>query len=361
MNPVSDYTQGEDPAHRKHSSLTSSERYWSLFAIGARLAIVIHVLFVPLFYFIGSTLLAVFNVGSIILFIFCLALLKREHYSPAIFLAWLEIIGHAVLATRVVGWEGGFHYYLLIIIPLIFATVSQETGRKIILMTLICLIYILMDNFLRDAVPLTLVNEDILSLVRYANVTITFAFLGYVAFFYINTVDKAENRLFWHATTDPLTGLFNRRHQVDVIEYERKQFKRSGKSFSFILADIDDFKTINDIHGHDTGDRILIIISNLLIRTLREQDSTARWGGEEYLILLPNTPLDQAVEIAERIKQAITSDEININGSNISLTITMGISEYRDGESIDACITRADEALYRGKKNGKDRVEIEQL
>lgn len=146
---------------------------------------------------------------------------------------------------------------------------------------------------------------------------------------------------------------------MDVIEYEKKQFKRSGKTFSFILADIDDFKAINDVHGHDAGDRILIRISNLLIRTLREQDSTARWGGEEYLILLPNTSLDQAVEISERVKQAITSNEIIIGENSISLTITMGVSEYRDGESIDSCITRADEALYRGKKNGKDRIEIE--
>jgi len=360
MNPVSDYIRGEDPVHRKHSSLTSNEHYWSLFVIGARLAIVVHVLFIPMFYAIGSTLLAVFNVGSVILFIFCLALLKRKHYSPVIFLAWLEITGHALLATRAVGWDGGFHYYLLVIIPLIFASVAKETGRKIILMGLVSIIYILMDNFLRNITPLTLVNDDIISLIRYANIIITFSFLGYVAYFYINTADKAENRLFRLATTDPLTGLFNRRHQVDVIEYERKQFKRSGKTFSFILADIDDFKAINDIHGHDAGDRILINISKLLLRTLREQDSTARWGGEEYLILLPNTPLDQAVEIAERIKQAITSDNINNNGNNISLTITMGISEYRNGESIDACIMRADEALYRGKKNGKDRIEIEQ-
>lgn len=112
--PVSDYTQGEDPVHRKHSSLTNSERDWSLFSIGVRLALVIHFLFIPLFYFIGSTLLAVFNVGSVILLSFCLVLLKRKHYSAAIFLAWLEIIGHSVLATRAVGWDGGFHYYLLI-------------------------------------------------------------------------------------------------------------------------------------------------------------------------------------------------------------------------------------------------------
>lgn len=360
MNPVSDYTQGKDPVHRKRSSLISDKSYWSLFTIGFRLALIVHALFIPMFYFIGSSLLAMVNVGSVILYTSCLVLLKRKQYSVVISLAWLEIIGHAVLATRAVGWDGGFHYYLLIFIPLIFASVARKTVQKVILMVLICLVYILMDIHLRDIVPLTIVSGDVLTPIRYTNIIINFAFLSYVTFFYINTVDKAKNRLFWHATTDPLTGLFNRRHQVDVIEYERKQFKRSGKSFSFILADIDDFKAINDSHGHDTGDRILINISNLLLSTLREQDSTARWGGEEYLILLPNTPLDQAVEIAERLKQAITSDDININGNDISLTITMGISEYRDGESIDACIMRADEALYRGKKNGKDRIEIEQ-
>ena len=160
--------------------------------------------------------------------------------------------------------------------------------------------------------------------------------------------------------TDALTELYNRRYLLEKLDEEVCRYKRTQKSFSVIIADIDDFKKINDFYGHDCGDYILKLIAQRLVQSVRDVDSVGRWGGEEFLILLPETPISGAQVLAERIRNNIRNNVADYNGASIPVTLTFGIAMF-DGESdLDEVLKKADYALYEGKRQGKDRVMVAQ-
>lgn len=156
--------------------------------------------------------------------------------------------------------------------------------------------------------------------------------------------------------TDPLTGLYNRRHVLEKIEEERVRHKRSGRPFCVIIGDIDFFKKVNDVYGHDCGDAVLKALANLLGRHIRRQDCLSRWGGEEFLMLLPETAADGASVLAEKLRKRIEEYEFTYAGMKLPLTMTFGVAQYNDDYGVDACIVGADSALYKGKSNGRNCV-----
>ncbi|TAH44943.1 MAG: diguanylate cyclase [Betaproteobacteria bacterium] len=153
------------------------------------------------------------------------------------------------------------------------------------------------------------------------------------------------------ARHDALTGLFNRGWLDQVLKAEVRRFRRTPHPMSIILIDIDHFKQINDTHGHDAGDRVLGAIARTLQREVRGGDIAGRWGGEEFLVIAPNTPLDAAVQLAERLRTAIAALKFGwpVSGS-------FGVAELQAGESITRFLIRADRALYRAKEEGRNRV-----
>jgi diguanylate cyclase (GGDEF)-like protein/PAS domain S-box-containing protein len=155
---------------------------------------------------------------------------------------------------------------------------------------------------------------------------------------------------------DSLTGLYNRRYILGKINEEIIRYKRSGKEFSVVIADIDFFKKVNDTYGHDFGDVVLKDVSEILKSTLREQDCISRWGGEEFLILIVESDLKRASLIANRMREKIEEKIFEHNFKKLSVTMTFGVSVYSDNESIDDMIKKADDALYKGKKTGRNRV-----
>ena len=169
---------------------------------------------------------------------------------------------------------------------------------------------------------------------------------------------EMKKKLELTARTDPLTGLLNRRALYEFIDHEVKRTKRSKKGFSIILADIDNFKHINDTYGHACGDRVLRKISRILKSTLRQTDKVGRWGGEEFLILLPETSLEGAVRVAEKLRMSIASENFRCSGKlTLRLTMTFGVAEFTpQTPSLRECLKNADEALYRGKSSGKNIV-----
>ncbi len=156
------------------------------------------------------------------------------------------------------------------------------------------------------------------------------------------------------AKTDRLTQLYNRHHLDAVIDAELKRFERMGTCFSILLADCDKFKSVNDTFGHQAGDLVLIDIAHLMGGAARAIDTVGRWGGEEFLAILPGTDLAGAVEVAEKLRAAIAAHQFAGVGHK---TASFGVAEIRPGDSIRALVARADAALYRAKKNGRNRVE----
>jgi diguanylate cyclase (GGDEF)-like protein len=161
------------------------------------------------------------------------------------------------------------------------------------------------------------------------------------------------------SNTDYLTGLYNRRYIIEKVEEEYVRQQRSSNKYSIIISDIDFFKKVNDTYGHDCGDYILTSIAKLLKSLLRKQDYIARWGGEEFFILLPNTDTNGAMVLTERMRKSIQDKKFIYNQIMISITMTFGISEYNDALKLDDTIKKADNALYEGKRKGRNCVIVE--
>ena len=167
---------------------------------------------------------------------------------------------------------------------------------------------------------------------------------------------RVEEALAKANTTDYLTGLLNRRAMMQLLEQEVKRFARSKKPFSILLGDVDHFKQVNEEHGEQVGDHALVYLARLLRRRVRAQDAIARWGGEEVLIFLPETPLRGAVDLAEKIRQELDGFLHSIDGFDIRLTVSIGVSSIGQGMTINECVRRADVALNRAKAEGRNRT-----
>ncbi len=167
--------------------------------------------------------------------------------------------------------------------------------------------------------------------------------------------DKYHSKLFSFATIDALTGLYNKRFIKSELENQIKIAKRNKRQLSLMIIDIDDFKKLNDTYGHIAGDEFLKKTAFHLNRSLREQDSAGRFGGEEFLILVPETDIDGAVILAERIREEIFNTELIFKKKKIKTTISIGVSEY-NGELPDELIHNADKELYKAKASGKNRI-----
>ena len=158
------------------------------------------------------------------------------------------------------------------------------------------------------------------------------------------------------ARTDFLTKLINRRAMAQRLQNEVARIERAGGDFSLVLVDIDHFKHINDQFGHDIGDEVLKALSRAFEASVREQDVVSRWGGEEFLILLPNTSQTDAIEQAERLRQLLDGDQLRIDRYPHRVTASFGVSQYHPGQSVESVLKQADVALYQAKAQGRNRV-----
>ncbi|MFN2382297.1 MAG: diguanylate cyclase [Guyparkeria sp.] len=171
------------------------------------------------------------------------------------------------------------------------------------------------------------------------------------------TLRGYQRRLESMATTDRLTGASNREALEILFEQAQKLARRNGQSISLINLDIDHFKTINDNHGHQAGDRVLRELVETVSSQIRETDTLCRWGGDEFLILLPDADTEDARCSAERIREAVGRRNRLPEGGE-ALTISQGVAQYRPDESLDSLVNRADQALYEAKRLGRDRVNM---
>ena len=161
------------------------------------------------------------------------------------------------------------------------------------------------------------------------------------------------------SNTDHLTGLFNRRYLMEALEKEFQRNLRKGGNLSLIILDIDHFKKVNDSYGHLQGDIVLNKMALQIQNELRSYDIAARYGGEEFVALLPDTMLQEAMFVAERVRQAIQGTKFSGALASLEVTVSMGIATLPapGGTTVDNFIKMADDALYRAKANGRNRVE----
>ena len=159
----------------------------------------------------------------------------------------------------------------------------------------------------------------------------------------------------FQASTDPLTGLFNRLKFDQALSNEMSRVVRYESPLALVLYDVDGFKAVNDTYGHQVGDKVLTQLSRLVAKNIRDCDVLARWGGEEFVIMLPGCDGPMAVQAAEKLRAAIRQVAFDVVGN---ITCSFGAAEYVDGDSAETLFSRSDDALYRAKVNGRDRVEL---
>jgi len=159
--------------------------------------------------------------------------------------------------------------------------------------------------------------------------------------------------------TDDLTGLYNMRAFSSILQRAFKQAVRHGHPLSLVMVDSDNLKAVNDAHGHDAGNRLLQHLVRCVRDELRGSDVMARFGGDEFIMLLPETNRRGAQDMSERIRKSVESSRFDIRGGDINVTVSLGISSYpEDGGNLEAILDKADKAMYRAKQRGRNQVVV---
>lgn len=158
------------------------------------------------------------------------------------------------------------------------------------------------------------------------------------------------------SSQDPLTGLKNRRYFTSRAHEAWDSYERYAQAFSLLIVDIDWFKQINDTYGHHVGDLVLVKVAELLRTNLRNSDVICRWGGEEFLILLPQLNVHECYWVGEKLRKSVEKASFHCEGYDVNVTITAGIADIRESDSVEQCIHAADKKLYKGKADGRNAV-----
>jgi len=277
-----------------------------------------------------------------------------------------EVFVHATLATVLLGAGAGFQLYLLVLTAFMPASPiasSRARGAWALGFLVYFVALVLVAGSIGAYYEL---DPVVINAMRLANVIVAFAILAGIVHHLRQTAVSAQRKLQERARTDVLTGLYNRRGVLEMLERCRADRERHGRQFSVILGDLDRFKAINDRYGHETGDEVLRRTACAIVGTLRGGDSVGRWGGEEFLIALPGNDAETAAQVGQRVIEAVRAVEAPARSSGRTgsrrrgpvVTISLGVATVVEGESLDSLISRADHALYRAKRAGKDRLMV---
>lgn len=320
------------------------------------LGIAAHALFIPLFWFSGYPVLAALNVGSVAVWGLGRHLNRIGEQHLAVTVLSLEVVAHAIACVVTLGWASGFQFYILALIPYLL---FYSLGKMWILTSAAGLaIAVLVWLFLAYGDQANGLPAPFRSAVYVTNLVIPTLMLGLISSFYREASARAERDMERLATLDPLTGLVNRRSMTQRLDDECRRTERGGAPFCVVMLDIDRFKRINDGFGHDVGDEVLTLVSRRLESALRQQDVVARWGGEEFLLLLVDTSLEAGAQVLQRLRALLSDRPFHLSVGDVVVTASFGITAYERGDALRDVMRAADEALYEAKTEGRDRVSI---
>lgn len=342
------------PADVEHS--TADDRFWHMAGRAGLIGAVAHLCFLVLFASLGLWLLSAVNVLSIGVYLAVMAGMRRRRYGAMQAIA-VELFVHALVAGWVLGWDSGFHYYLLLAVPVALQAEGRRWHRLVVAGGAGAS-YVAMSLWLEGAPPHSLVPAGLVLGLRLMNICAFVGILGNLSLFYAQMVRTSQNRLRTMAERDLMTGLYNRGSLMRLAE--NVATAPPGHGTWLVFVDIDRFKRINDHFGHARGDEAICAVANLIRQVIRREDRAARWGGEEFLVLLPDADKPTAMSVAERIRRSIAEETISAGDTagDTAVSVTVGVAERHPGEAFDVALNRADAALYLGKANGRNRVEL---
>lgn len=302
--------------------------------------------------------------GCSILFIFILSrVFKKFELAVLLLFILLVFIFSPLLWFTNAGINGGYQYYM-ILIGLFFSALYNSYKRiiAISIITAITISLIVIENFYPQIITnyhsQTERNFDVAINIVIIIIASSCLFIIYVNQYlaeHKRVIDYAQ-KLELLANTDDLTELYNHRYIFKALDDQIARFKRYNEKFSIFMFDIDDFKKINDLFGHQFGDTVLVTISKAIKKNLRKIDIIARYGGEEFLVISPHTDINGTYSLAKKICKLIGS--LNFK-KNLNVTVSGGVIEYNGEKSADF-IKKADSLLYKAKSKGKNRIETGQ-
>lgn len=340
-------------------------KYYAL-CIGCAL---VHLFFTISMFCANLKIIAIYNLFVVVYYCFMACVLTPlEKYYFIFFGSILEVELNSTLCTMMLGVECQFMLYTVALIPGAFYLANTWPGKNKQKVTSIPMItsvgisamYVIVDVVQQRVPTYYPLTSTMRTTYHYCNIGIaifllmTFSILFELEVHHIQNMLNDENsRLGEIAAKDPLTKALNRRSMCSYMETELAG--NQSPEFCVLMIDIDDFKSINDVYGHDTGDQVLIGVAGIMHEITRESDYVCRWGGEEFLLMIHGT-ISDAYEAAERIRSTVAAKTFSRKDTQFHVTLTIGLAEYQLGLKIRTLVDTADQKLYYGKKHGKNQV-----
>lgn len=316
----------------------------------------VHVFNAVLFHIIAIPFFTVLNCISATFYTIILIGWRKESNFQVIMI-YFEILIFSLISDLCTAGQFCYIYFVLGMISVIYYLLAERTKHRHLLQSIgvlfaiiICVCKNLNVCLLPNVTDLVNANKNLISLV---NLIITLFTLTYVSTLYLVELNITREKLTYNSNHDTLTGLYNRRFFESTIS---QRYKEYSNIYSIAMIDIDDFKKVNDTYGHDAGDKVLEMLSDCLNTNIPKNALAIRWGGEEFIVYMPNTTTEEAVKILETICNDIRSRTVEANNAKIKVTATVGIHSDSDASKYENVINIADERLYKGKHSGKNCI-----
>lgn len=331
-------------------------------------AAIAHLIYSIVYFATGFNLLGVHSLLAIIMYIIIIFCFNEQRMRNSFILINIELLSFILLTALTFNWRFSFELYIFVIIPLIIISSSSHSTNKYnlklaLLQFIILCVFILTTKvyttyFLEGSSPTLSPYQtkiyDALSIFNFGGSLIC-AFILLISFSY--DLNIARDALMHASTHDPLTNLINRAGMNPHFEDALANSTNNSYDYSIIIADLDDFKQINDTYGHNAGDDVLKTVAKTFINIVDSNDYVCRWGGEEILVLTPHN-IEHTRTLAENLRSTIEKTVIHSGNLNINITATFGISQFTKGLSLSDVISKADANLYIGKNSSKNCVII---
>ena len=331
---------------------TLSEHRTLIFLI---MCLCVHVVNALLFWKFGLYPLVVLNVASSVVYVVFLTLFKDENLR--ISFAYFEIIIFSAVTELISGGHFGTLTFVIGMVAVIFFMLPYSNRKKHIyqligaaLAVAISLISVFNYSLYPELMDLVLHHS---SFVKVLNLIITLFSLFYLTNLYLVELRTTREKLDYNSNHDMLTGLYNRRFFEGIMKRSKEE---KETSFSVAMLDVDDFKKINDTYGHETGDRVLATVSKCIEASLPENAVAVRWGGEEFVLYLPQIDETQALEVLNNFRAKLAEQAIYHKGIRVTITVTIGLCTGESIANYEEYLRQADEKLYWGKKHGKNQI-----
>ena len=315
----------------------------------------VHIFNVFLFWEYGLQPLVVLNVASSVVYVIFLTLFKNENLR--ISFAYFEIIGFSAVTELISGGHFGTLNFVIGMVAVIFFMLPYSNRKKHVyqlagaaLAIAISLISIYNYSLYPELMPIVLQHE---TCVKSMNLVITLFTLFYLSNLYLIELKTTREKLDYNINHDMLTGLYNRRFFEGIMKRSKEE---KETSYSVAMLDVDDFKKINDTYGHETGDKVLAAVSKCIESCLPQNGVAVRWGGEEFVLYLPQMDNAHALELLNDFRAKLAEQVVYYKNSKVSITATIGLSTGENIADYEEYIRQADEKLYWGKKHGKNQV-----